>query len=164
MKRRLLIALFAAVFFVGIIMVLNRTPNVEIGDVIFNCENKQTTVDGYDIQRYVKGKTTAYNEDLDVVSLYGKMPAFEQKVVKNDGTDAITMNTTMAVGFTGRFVDDVVYTIYDFKGNILESDASTLNLPTKDIEGCIVKVDVKWGRTENYLERYYFMRIDYIKE
>lgn len=164
MKRRILIALFALIFVLGIFGVLNRTPKVEIGEVWLSCGGKETAVEGEEVSSLRNGKLEQSAKSFDIAKLADTLPAFEQTVAKNEGTHSVTRSTNMAVSFNGRLAGDVIYTVYDLNGNVLSDNETTLNLPTKDTEGCVVRIDVKWGREKNYKQYYYFFRVDFVKE
>lgn len=163
MKRRILIALFGAIFFVGVIMALNRDPAVSPGVMSVISADTETPIKGYEVSSLHNGKQEEKSKDFDVKSLAGQITAFEQQVKKNPGSETVTRTTNMSVGFSGRYCDDIKYSVYDLDGNLITGEESSLNLPTKDIDGCVVKVDVKWGREKNYKEYYYFFRINYVK-
>lgn len=161
MKRRILIAVFAAIFIMGIIGIFNRTPSVSVGNVTVTNNGKDTVLDGYEVSEYRNGKMTQKNTGFDIKSLAGQVKSFDQNVKKNSGTETVTVATDMAVGFSGRYCDDISYSVYDLDGKVINKEETSLNLPTKNIDGCVVKVDVKWGRDKNYKEYYYFFRINY---
>ena len=148
MKRRLIISICAAVFIFGIIGILNRTPTVTIGVVTLAEGADERELKGYEITTLRNGETTHT----------------EQAVMKNNSNNAVRVNTNMSVAFAGKYVDDVTYAVYTVDGEEISAPAAQLNLPTKDIDSCVVKIDVKWGRVKNYKEYYYFFRVDFEKE
>ena len=81
-----------------------------------------------------------------------------------DKEGAVTLKTTMSVSVEGSFIGDVLYTVYDYDGNVLSKAQKKLTLPKEDINGCIVKASVKWGKSKNnYLERVYYFAVIYKK-
>lgn len=164
MKRRIIISVCAAVFIFGIIGILNRTPTVTVGIVTLSEGTKETDLEGYEITTLRNGETTHTDEEPDIKSLAAELTSVEQNVIKNNSNSTVRVNTNMSVAFTGKYVDDVNYAVFDTNGEMISEPAAQLSLPTKDIDSCIVRVDVKWGRVKNYKEYYYFFRIDYEKE
>ena len=164
MKRRMLISLCAAVFIFGIIGILNRTPTVSIGEVTLASGADETVLQGYEISTLRNGEKTETESEPDIKELAATLDSVEQNVIKNDSSAAVKVNTNMSVAFSGKYVDDINYAVFSTDGEILSQPAAQINLPTKDIDSCVVRVDVKWGRTKNYKEYYYYFRVDYEKE
>lgn len=164
MKRRLIISICAAVFIFGIIGILNRTPTVTIGVVTLAEGADERELKGYEITTLRNGETTHTDEEPDIKSLADELTSVEQEVMKNNSNNAVRVNTNMSVAFAGKYVDDVTYAVYTVDGEEISAPAAQLNLPTKDIDSCVVKIDVKWGRVKNYKEYYYFFRVDFEKE
>ena len=163
MKRRILIIAFAALFCVGIVMALNREPIVSAGAASVITGTTETTINGTEIATLHNGKLEEKSQDFDIKKIAGECRTFELTVQKNPGTETITRTTDMSVGFSGRYCDGISYAIYDLEGKPISAEESSLELPTKDIEGCVVKVNVKWGREKNYRQFVYFFRVNYIK-
>ncbi|MBR1664430.1 MAG: hypothetical protein IJ696_08905 [Ruminococcus sp.] len=164
MKRRMLISLCAAVFIFGIIGILNRTPTVSIGEVTLASGADETVLQGYEISTLRNGEKTETESEPDIKELAATLDSVEQNVIKNDSSAAVKVNTNMSVAFSGKYVDDINYAVFSTDGEMLSQPAAQINLPTKDIDSCVVRVDVKWGRTKNYKEYYYYFRVDYEKE
>jgi hypothetical protein len=164
MKRRMLISLCAAVFIFGIIGILNRTPTVSIGEVTLASGTDETVLQGYEISTLRNGEKTETESEPDIKELAATLDSVEQNVIKNDSSTAVKVNTNMSVAFSGKYVDDINYAVFSTDGEMLSQPAAQINLPTKDIDSCVVRVDVKWGRTKNYKEYYYYFRVDYEKE
>lgn len=164
MKRRLIISICAAVFIFGIIGILNRTPTVTIGVVTLAEGADERELKGYEITTLRNGETTHTDEEPDIKSLADELTSVEQEVMKNNSNNAVRVNTNMSVAFAGKYVDDVTYAVYTVDGEEISAPAAQLSLPTKDIDSCVVKIDVKWGRVKNYKEYYYFFRVDFEKE
>ena len=164
MKRRMLISLCAAVFIFGIIGILNRTPTVSIGEVTLSSGADETVLQGYEISTLRNGEKTETESEPDIKELAATLDSVEQNVIKNDSSAAVKVNTNMSVAFSGKYVDDINYAVFSTDGEMLSQPAAQINLPTKDIDSCVVRVDVKWGRTKNYKEYYYYFRVDYEKE
>lgn len=164
MKRRMIISLCAAVFIFGIIGILNRTPTVSIGEVTLASGTDETVLQGYEISTLRNGEKTETESEPDIKELAATLDSVEQNVIKNDSSTAVKVNTNMSVAFSGKYVDDINYAVFSTDGEMLSQPAAQINLPTKDIDSCVVRVDVKWGRTKNYKEYYYYFRVDYEKE
>ena len=164
MKRRIIISVCAAVFIFGIIGILNRTPTVTVGVVTLSEGSKETDLEGYEITTLRNGETTHTDEEPDIRTLAADLTSVEQNVLKNNSNSAVRVNTNMSVAFSGKYVDDVTYAVFKTDGEMISEPAAQLSLPTKDIDSCIVRVDVKWGRIKNYKEYYYFFRVDFEKE
>ena len=164
MKRRMLISLCAAVFIFGIIGILNRTPTVSIGEVTLASGTDETVLQGYEISTLRNGEKTETESEPDIKELAATLDSVEQNVIKNDSSTAVKVNTNMSVAFSGKYVDDINYAVFSTDGEMLSQPAAQINLPTKDIDSCVVRGDVKWGRTKNYKEYYYYFRVDYEKE
>ncbi|MBR1752144.1 MAG: hypothetical protein IJ740_14975 [Ruminococcus sp.] len=164
MKRRLIISLCAAVCIFGIIGILNRTPTVSIGEVTLASGADETVLTGYEISTLRNGEKTDTENEPDIRTLADSMESVEQNVIKNESSSAVKVNTNMSVAFSGKYVDDINYTVFTTDGEMISKPAAQLSLPTKDIDSCVVRVDVKWGRTKNYKEYYYYFRVDFEKE
>ena len=165
MKRRIIISICAAVFMFGIIGVLNRTPTVTVGVVTLSEGTQEQELKGYEITTLRNGETTHTEDEPDIKSLAAELTSVEQEVMKNNSNSAVRVNTNMSVAFAGgRYVDDVTYTVFTTSGEMISNPAAQLSLPTKDIDSCVVRIDVKWGRVKNYKEYYYYFRIDYDKQ
>lgn len=164
MKRRIIISICAAVFIFGIIGILNRTPTVTIGVVTLAEGTEERELEGYEISTLRNGEKTSAEEEPDIKSLAAQLTSVEQAVMKNNSNNTVRVNTNMSVAFAGKYVDDVTYAVYTIDGEEISKPAAQLSLPTKDIDSCVVRIDVKWGRTKNYKEYYYFFRVDYDKE
>lgn len=164
MKRRIIISVCAAVFLFGIIGILNRTPSVVVGVVTLASGSEETELEGYEIASLRNGKSETADDTPDIKALANDMTSVAQAVAKNNGNSAVRVNTNMSVAFSGKYVDDVTYTVFSTDGEELSAPAAQLSIPTKDIDACIVRIDVKWGRTKNYKEYYYFFRVDFDKE
>lgn len=162
MKRKLLIVFFAALFFIGIIYSFQREPSVEVGKVTVFYNEKEYEIKGQQSEIHNGSKSKTFDIQTNISDVKNNAQAFDQSVVQNQGKDAIQMLTNILVSYYGR-VYSSSYTIYDFSGNILQKNENSLNLPTKNIDGCIVKVDVTWGRKSNYKKYTYFFRTNVIK-
>jgi len=163
MKRRVLVALLAAVIFAGAVFVLNAVPGIDAGRVILICGGNKYEIEGTDSERYYKGKSEKYETEENFEKLLGEVPAFDQSIFV-DKEGAVTLKTTMSVSVEGSFIGDVLYTVYDYDGNVLSKAQKKLTLPKEDINGCIVKASVKWGKSKNnYLERVYYFAVIYKK-
>lgn len=164
MKRRIIISVCAAVFIFGIIGILNRTPSVVVGEVTLSEGTEERELKGYEISTLRNGETTQTEEEPDIKNLSADLTSVVQEVMKNNSSSAVQVKTNMSVAFAGKYVDDVTYAVFNTDGEMISKPAAQLNLPTKDVDSCVVRIDVKWGRTKNYKEYYYFFRVDFEKE
>lgn len=74
------------------------------------------------------------------------MPCFEQD-----------SNGNTAVSFTGNYIGDVLYSVCDMNYQTIYTDKTSLEIPSKNEDGYIVSMDVKWGKSKNNVTmRYYF--------
>ena len=90
------------------------------------------------------------------------MKKIDQIVAKNPFEEDVDVATETRVNYYGDLYS-AIYTIYDEEGNVIEDDLDVLKLPTKDMNSCIVRANVKWGRKSNYRQCIYFFKVNFIK-
>ena len=148
-QSRLIFLIAAAIFLIGVAGVLNRNINSNkyIGTVFVIVGSNSSELKGYKIQKQYEDKITEY--DLPVIAdikADDSIPYFEQDSSGNT-----------AVSFTGNYVGDVLYSVYDMNYETVYTNKTSLEIPSKNDEGYIVSMDVKWGKSKNNVTmRYYF--------
>ena len=71
----------------------------------------------------------------------------------------------MSVEVTGDRLGDVLYTVYSYDGKVLAKESKKLELPKEDIDGCLVKIKITWGKKDtSYLEEDYWFFPKYNKK
>ena len=96
--------------------------------------------------------------------LLSSVPSFNVKAdVDKDGN--VTLKTPMSVEVTGDRLGDVLYTVYSYDGKVLAKESKKLELPKEDIDGCLVKIKITWGKKDtSYLEEDYWFAAMYNTE
>ncbi|MBO5383041.1 MAG: hypothetical protein J6A30_01945 [Ruminococcus sp.] len=162
MIKKILLIIFAVVFIVGIAGVLNREPSIEVGRLTVVYDDKEYEIEGTEIAKFTNSSLTEFKKNFDFAEIKTSAKSFDQVVVENNTNDSIKLQTDILVSYYGR-VSSAYYTIYDLDGNIIEENLESLTLPTKDIAGCIIKADVKWGKESSYRQFEYFFMLNYKK-
>lgn len=98
------------------------------------------------------------------IDLLSSVPSFNVKAdVDKDGN--VTLKTPMSVEVTGDRLGDVLYTVYSYDGKVLAKESKKLELPKEDIDGCLVKIKITWGKKDtSYLEEDYWFAAMYNTE
>ena len=79
-----------------------------------------------------------------------------------DSNGNVTLKTPMSVEATGDRLGDVLYTVYSYDGKVLVKESKKLELPKEDIDGCLVKIKITWGKKDtSYLEEDYWFAAMY---
>ena len=161
MKRKILVGLLAAVIFLACALVINITPKVEIGSVVLTCDGSKYELPGTEKTRYYNGKTESLSADESFEDLLSSVPSFNVKAaVDKDGN--VTLKTPMSIEATGDRLGDVLYTVYSYDGKVLVKESKKLELPKEDIDGCLVKIKITWGKKDtSYLEEDYWFAAMY---
>ena len=149
MKRKILVGLLTAIIFLACALVINITPKVEKG-------TEKT--------RYCNGKSESLSAEKSFEDLLSSVPSFNVKAdVDKDGN--VTLKTPMSVEVTGDRLGDVLYTVYSYDGKVLAKESKKLELPKEDIDGCLVKIKITWGKKDtSYLEEDYWFAAMYNTE
>ena len=165
MKKKFFIVLFAAIFCLGVYFAFNREPKVEVGRITVTVNEKEKGISGCEVAVYRNSKLKETGADVvtDVKALKDNLKTIDQFVGKNESDEPVDVATDTRVNYYGR-VYSAVYTIYDLDGNVIDENLDVLKLPTKDSNGCIVKIDVKWGRKNNFRQYVYFFKVNFIKQ
>lgn len=160
MLRKILIAVFGAIFLAGCILMLRGRPDVEIGSV--EVENNKTDI--LPIYFHVE---TKYKNNVSLYSTEGftdvldEIPRITQEVDKN-AEGGMEIQTDINVIFKGPFCGDVFYTVFSEDGKVLEGKSKVLSLPAgSDVDSCVVQVDVVWGKPKNYEKYQYYFAVDF---
>ncbi|WP_294099667.1 hypothetical protein [uncultured Ruminococcus sp.] len=164
MKRKILVGLLAAVIFLACALVINIAPKVEIGSVVLTCDGSSYELPGTEKTRYYNGKTKSLSADESFDTLLSTVPSFNVKAAVDKG-GTVTLKTPMSVEVTGDRLGDVLYTVYSYDGKVLSKESKKLELPKEDIDGCLVKIKITWGKKGNsYLEEDYWFAAMYNME
>lgn len=159
MKKKLLIILFGAIFAFGIIGILNRQPDIEIGEVWV--ESKDENVKPVEIFASIcYGDNIKKEEKKDFSEITKSIPTLSQQVDKN-AVNGQEVKSDIKVSIQGEFFGEVYYTVYDENGKELEKESNELKIPTGEIESCVVKANVFWGKEKNYKEYEYYFKVEY---
>ena len=157
MKRKILVGLLTAVIFLACALVINITPKVEKGSVALTCDGSKYELPG-------NGKSESLSAEKSFEDLLSSVPSFNVKAdVDKDGN--VTLKTPMSVEVTGDRLGDVLYTVYSYDGKVLAKESKKLELPKEDIDGCLVKIKITWGKKDtSYLEEDYWFAAMYNTE
>ena len=153
MKRKILVGLLTAVIFLACALVINITPKVEKGSVVLTCDGSKYELPGTEKTRYCNGKSESLSAEKSFEDLLSSVPSFNIKAdVDKDGN--VTLKTPMSVEATGDRLGDVLY-----------KESKKLELPKEDIDGCLVKIKITWGKKDtSYLEEDYWFAAMYNTE
>lgn len=164
MKRKILVGLLTAVIFLACALVINITPKVEKGSVMLTCDGSKYELPGTEKTRYCNGKSESLSAEKSFEDLLSSVPSFNIKAnVDKDGN--VTLKTPMSVEVTGDRLGDVLYTVYSYDGKVLAKESKKLELPKEDIDGCLVKIKITWGKKDtSYLEEDYWFAAMYNTE
>ena len=145
MKRKILVGLLTAVIFLACALVINITPKVEKGSVALTCDGSKYELPGTEKTRYCNGKSESLSAEESFEDLLSSVPSFNIKAdIDKDGN--VTLKTPMSVEVTGDRLGDVLYTVYSYDGKVLAKESKKLELPKKDIDGCLVKIKIHGAR------------------
>lgn len=159
MTRKILIIVFTAIFALGLIAIFNRKPSVSVGEVIVHAKDSE-------IQPASYHTSTRYKDNIKEQEIPGfseilkDCPSISQEVSKNS-SNGDQVKGDIKVSIHGEFAKDIYYTIYDKNGKEIEGKSTELRIPTGEIDSCVVKVNVFWGKEKNYKEYVYYFVIDY---
>ncbi|WP_295213191.1 hypothetical protein [Ruminococcus sp.] len=160
MKRKIIVAVIAAAVFAVMVLVMNITPNVEVGSVVLTCGGDKYELPGTQTQRYYRGKSDKLGKEPELETLLKEAPSFDvEAALDKDGK--LVLKTPMTVSVSGKITGDILYTVYDYEGNVLSKAQKKLSLPDDNMNGCIVRAAVKWGKDGNYLEEVYYFAAMY---
>lgn len=164
MKRKILVGLLTAVIFLACALVINITQKVEKGSVVLTCDGSKYELPGTEKTRYSNGKSESLSAEESFEDLLSSVPSFNIKAdVDKDGN--VTLKTPMSVEATGDRLGDVLYTVYSYDGKVLAKESKKLELPKEDIDGCLVKIKITWGKkVTSYLEEDYWFAAMYNTE
>ena len=152
MKRKILVGLLTAVIFLACALVINITPKVEKGSVVLTCDGSKYELPGTEKTRYCNGKSESLSAEESFEDLLYSVPSFNVKAdVDKDGN--VTLKTPMSVEVTGDRLGDVLYTVYSYDGKVLAKESKKLELPKEDIDGCLVKIKITWGKKDTLVCR-----------
>jgi uncharacterized protein YxeA len=175
LRNVIIIVVCVVIIIVGLVLLINRRPEVAVGTVRIVVDDTSATLEGHKIKSVYDGKTNNYTSPSFQEISKKELPIFnytkqliEQDVV-NDVTTSFSdttdgnyyIPTKSGVTFTGTHLD-ILYNIYDISGTLLNSDTK-INIPVEKLgdsprEEVIVEVSVQWGRTNNYIQYNYYFR------
>lgn len=149
-QGRLLFLIAAAILLAGIAGILGRNNSSDkfIGTVYVITNDDSSEIEGYKVQKQYEDKITEYDVQ-PIEEIENTFKVFEQP--EEDNT---------AVSFTGNYVGDVLYSVYDMDYNEIYKDATSLKIPVGVTDGYIVQIKVKWGRTKNNVTLDYYFKIN----
>ena len=162
MKKKILIFILSAVCCLGFVFTLKREPTIEIGRFVVSTEENKYTIHPIETAIYRNSELKTFKVKTNVKSHLDSMKKIDQIVAKNPFEEDVDVATETRVNYYGDLYS-AIYTIYDAEGNVIEDDLDVLKLPTKDMNSCIVRANVKWGRKSNYRQCIYFFKVNFIK-
>ncbi|MDR0917756.1 MAG: hypothetical protein LBM93_00675 [Oscillospiraceae bacterium] len=173
-RNIVIIVVCIMVVVVGLVMLISRRPEVNIGTVKIITDKTTETLKGYKTKSVYKSKKTDYIGKSFAEITAETLPIFQyakssiEQGVINDVTTAYEdteakdyyIPTNSEISITGNNID-VLYNIYDAKGTLINSDTK-INIPvenpdTEEPQELFVEISIKWGREKNYYQyNYYF--------
>ncbi len=159
MLKKILIIVFGAVFIAGCAFMYAGRPDVDIGEV--EVENNETTITPKDYHISTRYKDDVKeHQTLEILDISDDIPEVTQKV-KRDTPVGEEIVSDIKVSYKGKYAGDIYYTVFNEDGEEIVSKSKVLNIPTGEIDSCIVKISVFWGKEKNYEEYEYYFKVKY---
>ncbi len=150
-QSRLVALIAVAVLLLGIAGILHRNNSATkfMGTVYVVTSTEAVEIEGITYEKQYEEKITEF-EVKPLNEIAGTMEEFIQSA-----------NDNVAVSFTGTHEGDVLYTVYDMEYNPVYEDKTSLEVPMTLDGGCIVQIEVKWGKPKNNITTRYYFKIKY---
>ncbi len=152
LKSRILFIAAVVVFIAGIIGVLTRGDAADklIGTVFVVTDNESSEVEGYKIKKQYEDNIAVYDA-ISIDEIKQECKVFTQSNDEN-----------IAVSFTGRYIGDVLYSVYNFSDNTpVYENRNSLTVPVGEGDGYLVKVELTWGKSKNNVTVDYYFNIEF---
>ena len=160
MKRRILVIILTVLVVSTGIILSAAEPSAEVGQLIVTLGKDKYELEGEMFEHCSGGNVKKINLEKTIRQRYDSIYAFDVPV-DADSFGSVKFLSPMSVTANGARNGDVQYTVYSYDGTVLRDKATDLSLPKKDIDGCIVEVEVKWGNAHNYKGYKYFFAAIY---
>ncbi len=162
MKRRILVIILTVLVVTTGIILSAAEPAAEVGQLIVTSGKNKYELEGELFEQCSGGNVKKINLEKTIRQRYDSIYTFDVPVYAGS-YGSVRFLAPMSVTANGSRTGDVLYTVYAYDGSILRDTASDLSLPKKDIDGCIVEVQVRWGNSHNYKGYKYFFAAIYKK-
>ena len=179
LKRRIALVICFAIVIFGVYFALNREPKVDIGKVEIISSDSTVSLEGYKIKKVYDSKVNVDYKQPVIMEIFDDIPSVNQDPnFANSGlTESATETETetetddknimkalsnVKLSTKGNYTGEVSYSFYKMNGELIAEDLTKLEIPTgklsEQLDGCIVQIDVNWGRTKNYVQTRYFVK------
>ncbi|NLK69850.1 MAG: hypothetical protein GX286_00215 [Clostridiales bacterium] len=179
MKRIIGVGICFVILIAGIYFVLNREPKVDIGKVEIISEDSTISLEGHKIKKVYKDNINVNYKQPDILDIFDDIPSVNQNPdfanagltesateteakTETDNKNIIKAPSNAQVLFRGNYTGQILYSFYKMDGELIAKDLTKLEIPTGSIseplDGCIVQIDVNWGRSKNYVQTRYFVK------
>ncbi len=150
-QSRIVALIAMTVLLLGVAGILHRNNSATkfMGTVYVVTSTESVEIEGITYEKQYEDKITEFDvKPLNELS--GAMKEFNQNGSEN-----------VAVSFTGVHEGDIFYTVYDMEYNPVYEDKTSLEVPMTLDDGCIVQIEVKWGKPKNNITTRYYFKIRY---
>jgi hypothetical protein len=107
-------------------------------------------VEGYKIKKQYEDNIAVYDA-ISIDEIKQECKVFTQSNDEN-----------IAVSFTGRYIGDVLYSVYNFSDNTpVYENRNSLTVPVGEGDGYLVKVELTWGKSKNNVTVDYYFNIEF---
>lgn len=182
MKRRIALVICSLIVILGIYFALNREPKVNIGKVEIISGDSIISLEGYKIKKVYENDADINYEPPVIMDIFDDIPSVNQDPnfansgltesvsktedteteAKTDDKNIIKTPSNAQVSFKGNNTGQILYSFYKMDGELIAENLTKLEIPTgklsEPLDGCIVQIDVNWGRSRNYLQTRYFVK------
>ena len=163
MKRQFLIIILTVLVVTTGIIISAGEPAATQGQLIVTLGKDKYDLEGERYEQSFGGSIKKFDLEKTVKQRYDSIYTFDVPIHCSKNGD-VSFLEKMSVTANGSRTGDVLYTVYSYDGNEILNQSSKLELPKKDIDGCIVEVQVKWGNSNNYTGYKYFFAAIYKRD
>lgn len=182
MKRRIALVICSLIVILGIYFALNREPKVNIGKVEIISGDSIISLDGYKIKKVYESNVKVDYKQPNLMDIFDDISSvnqdpnfansgFTESVSETEKTESetkveddsvIKAPANAQISFKGNYTGQILYSFYKMDGELIAENLTKLEIPTgklsEPLDGCIVQIDVNWGRSRNYLQTRYFVK------
>lgn len=170
------------VVILGIYFALNREPKVDIGKVEIVSSDSTISLEGYKIKKVYENSVNVDYKQPVIMDIFEKIPSVNQNPnfanpgliesatetedketeTETDDKNIIKAPADARIAFKGNYTGEILYSFYKMDGELIAENLTELEIPTgklsEQLDGCIVQIDVNWGRSKNYVQMRYFVK------
>lgn len=182
MKKKIALVICFAIVIFGVYFALNREPKVDIGKVEIISSDSTISLEGYKIKKVYDNKVNVDYKQPVIMEIFDKIPSVNQDPnfansgltesatqtqtdvtkAETDDKNVIKAPSNANLLTRGNYTGEIFYSFYKMNGELIAENLTKLEIPTgklsEQLDGCIVQIDVNWGRTKNYVHTRYFVK------